>query len=65
MSGNGNKFVRFTLRLPPELGAQVASDAKNKALTKNALVRMILKEHYTRQEAEYRLRQYVPGQITP
>lgn len=65
MNGNGNEFVRFTLRLPPGLGAQITSDAKDKALTKNALVRMILKEYYARQEAEYRLRQFTPGQVTP
>jgi hypothetical protein len=65
MNDNGNEFVRFTLRLPAELGAQVTSDAKDKALTKNALVRMILKEHYARQEAEYRIRRIMPGQITP
>lgn len=43
------KSTQIYVRVPPTLKAAIAQDAKGKALTESALIRMILKQHYDSQ----------------
>ena len=57
MGSNGNgENVRFTISLPPVANASLESEAKDRGLTKAALVRMVIIEYQARQRAEWEAR---------
>ena len=61
---NGNN-VRFTISLPSYLNASLESEAKDRALTKAALARMIFADRYANQRAEWELRKLDGVPATP